>query len=204
MPPRYHTGLEAEKASTIELRIPYKAYPACTASWYKDDEPISSGGKYSMETDDKFVVLRISNAAREDAGEYRVVAHNNVGSDSGSVRVTVADRPEAPRFPIVENILDEAVILSWKPPNLDGGSLVTGYIIEKRESGTGQWVPCARSRFTYFTVEGLKPRHSYEFRILAENKHGISDPCEPTAPVEIPVNRARRREYDGECCDAHP
>lgn len=29
------------------------------------------------------------------------------------------------RFPVVENVLDEAAILSWKPPALDGGALVT-------------------------------------------------------------------------------
>lgn len=52
---------------------------------------------------------------------------NDVGSDSGTISLSVADRPDPPRFPIVENVLDEAAVLSWKPPELDGGSLITKY-----------------------------------------------------------------------------
>lgn len=70
-------------------------------------------------------MLTIKNATREDLGAYRLVVENDLGHDAGTVNVIVADRPEPPRFPVVENILDEAVILSWKPPLLDGGSYIT-------------------------------------------------------------------------------
>lgn len=80
---------------------------------------------------------------------------------------------------------------------VDGGSLVTRYIVEKQEAG-GAWSKCAQSRFTYLTVEGLRPQQSYAFRVSAENKHGVSDPCEATSPVEIPASRIRRKNYDGE------
>ncbi|KAI6175533.1 hypothetical protein M3Y97_00699600 [Aphelenchoides bicaudatus] len=196
VPPRYHMGLESDKGSSIELSIPYKAYPSITASWTKDGDKIESGGKYSMSVDERAVNLRISNAEKTDAGEYAVTIHNAAGTDHGQVKVTIADRPDPPRFPLIENILDEAVILSWKPPVLDGGSLVTRYTVEKREAGSGSWTKCAQSRFTYLTVEGLRPEHSYEFRIAAENKHGISEPCESTSPVEIPASRVRRKGYD--------
>lgn len=76
--------------------------------------------------------MNISDAQREDAGEYRLNIHNSIGSDTTSFKVIVNDRPEPPRFPNVESILDEAAVLSWKPPNLDGGSLVTKYVILKK------------------------------------------------------------------------
>ena len=40
----------------------------------------------------------------------------------------------------------------------------------------------------------------YEFRVSAENKFGMSRPCEPTAPVAMKGRdgRRRRRGYDGE------
>lgn len=197
LPPRYHGGFEAQKSETIELKIPYKAFPRAESRWTKDGEKIESGGRYEVITDEKFATLRIANATREDYGQYRVTVVNPAGQDSAAVSVTVADCPEPPRFPIVENVLDEAVILSWKPPNLDGGSMVTQYIVEKRNVGGGVWEPCAKTRFTYLTVEGCRPKASYEFRISAENKHGVSPPCEPTAPVVIPGNdRIRRRDYD--------
>ncbi|KAI6239674.1 hypothetical protein M3Y99_00559700 [Aphelenchoides fujianensis] len=142
------------------------------------------------------VHLRITNAEKIDAGEYQCTIHNAAGTDQGVVKVTVSDRPDPPRFPLVENVLDEAVVLSWKPPALDGGALVTRYLVEKREGGSGTWTSCAQSRFTYLTIEGLRPQHTYEFRITAENKHGSSDPCEPTSSVEIPASRTRRKNYD--------
>ncbi|KHJ96255.1 immunoglobulin I-set domain protein [Oesophagostomum dentatum] len=197
VPPRYHGGYEANKNETIELKMPYKAYPRAESRWMKDDEKIESGGRYTITTDDKFATLTISNATREDYGNYRVTVENSVGQDSATVQVTVADCPEPPRFPKVENVLDEAVILSWKPPLLDGGSMVTQYIVEKRDVNGGIWEPCAKTRYAYLTVEGCRPKTTYEFRISAENKHGVSQPCEPTAPVLIPGNeRIRRKGYD--------
>lgn len=128
VPPRYNLGVSVEKGNFVELKIPYKAYPAASATWTKNDETrVESGAKYTITTDDKCATLRIANAQRDDSGDYRLVLHNNVGSDSGSVAVHVADVPEPPRFPQIENVLDEAAILSWKPPpTLDGEALVTG------------------------------------------------------------------------------
>lgn len=231
VPPRYHMGVEGDKGTGIELSIPYKAYPSITASWTKDGEKIESGGKYSMSVDERAVNLRINNAERTDTGEYSCTIHNPAGSDSGVVKVTVADRPEPPRFPLIENILDEAIILSWKPPvrkclsilmyskcSVDGGSLITRfvkllvspsfncafrYIVEKSEGG-GSWSQCAHSRFTYMTLEGLKANNSYSFRVSAENKYGTSDPCEPTSPVEIPASRVKRKGYDGKLSRLQP
>ncbi|WKY05591.1 hypothetical protein Q1695_006081 [Nippostrongylus brasiliensis] len=197
LPPRYHGGFEAQKNETIELKIPYKAFPRAESRWTKDGEKIENGGRYEITTDDKFATLKISGTSREDFGQYRVTVENSAGQDSTALNITVADCPEPPRFPIVENVLDEAVILSWKPPNLDGGSMVTQYIVEKRDVTGGIWEPCAKTRYTYLTVEGCRPKATYEFRISAENKHGVSQPCEPTAPVLIPgVERIRRRDYD--------
>lgn len=196
IPPRYHGGFEAQKGDNIELKIPFKAYPQPHSRWTKNGEDIHDSEKYTITTDEKYATLRISDAVREDLGQYRVIVENDVGSDSGTISLSVADRPNPPRFPIVENILDEAAILSWKPPELDGGSLITNYIVEKRELAGGQWKECAKTRYTYLTVEGLKSKATYEFRISAQNKHGISKPCEPTAPVVIAERQNKRRGYD--------
>ncbi|KHN73749.1 Twitchin [Toxocara canis] len=164
IPPRYHGGYEAQKGEDIEVKIPFKAFPTPHSRWTKNGEPIVDSEKYKITTDDKYATLRIANAVREDLGQYRVVVENDVGSDSGTISLSVADRPDPPRFPIVENVLDEAAVLSWKPPELDGGSLVTNYIVERRETAGGQWTECAKTRYTYLTVEGLKPKGTYEFR----------------------------------------
>ncbi|KJH43663.1 fibronectin type III domain protein [Dictyocaulus viviparus] len=197
LPPRYHGGFEVAKNETIKLKLPYKAFPHAESRWTKDNEKIENGGRYTITADDKFAILEISNATREDHGQYKVVVENAVGQDSAVVAVNVADCPGPPRFPIVENILDEAVILSWKPPSFDGGSIVTQYVVEKRDVNGGVWEHCANTRFTHLTIEECRPKATYEFRISAKNKHGTSLPCEPSPAVLIPGNeRIRRRGYD--------
>ena len=39
-------------------------------------------------------------------------------------------------------------------------------------------------RLCVHNVTGLSPGKEYQFRILAENFYGRSDPCEPTAPIK--------------------
>ncbi|VDK85028.1 unnamed protein product, partial [Cylicostephanus goldi] len=73
VPPKYHGGYEAQKNETIELKMPYKAYPRAESRWMKEDEKIESGGRYTITTDDKFATLTITNATREDYGNYRVI-----------------------------------------------------------------------------------------------------------------------------------
>lgn len=59
------------------------------------------------------------------------------------------------------------------------------------------WKQCAKSRFCYITIEGLVPEHSYKFRVSAENKRGIGDPCEASQPITLPKARNRRPDFKG-------
>jgi len=49
-------------------------------------------------------------------------------------------------------------------------------------------------RFTHCTVEGLSPSHDYQFRVIAENFYGRSDPCEPTSLVQTVTEQEGRRK----------
>jgi hypothetical protein len=57
-----------------------------------------------------------------------------------------SDRPDAPRFPVIENIRDESVVMSWKPPLNDGGSFITAYVVEKQEVPSANWIRVASTR----------------------------------------------------------
>jgi len=71
------------------------------------------------------------------------------------------------------------VQLKWTSPRDDGGSPVTGYIVEKYEKrGGGDWsqvnsVPVVG---TEYTVPGLAENETYQFRIKAVNLAGESLP----------------------------
>ena len=136
VPPRLQLGIEAEKSNSLEFSIPYKAYPSITAQWYKDDEKLAPGARFTTSVDERqvsrgsrgsrglqphlaarvfsAVTLRISAVEKADAGDWSVRVENAAGRDTASIRVTVADVPEPPRFPQVENILETAAVLSWK------------------------------------------------------------------------------------------
>lgn len=70
--------------------------------------------------------------------EFRVAAVNGAGPGTPS-KPTKAQKAEVPMFaadapdqPKVEKITKDSVTLSWKKPTNDGGSKITGYIVEKR------------------------------------------------------------------------
>ncbi len=99
--------------------------------------------------------------------------------------------PEPPRFLVVENVRDESVTISWKAPVNDGGSPISSYIIEKMElsetirveSTESAWSRCAITRMHHYTDETLLSEHKYQYRVIAQNLQGRSNPCEPTSVI---------------------
>lgn len=49
-------------------------------------------------------------------------------------------------------------------------------------------------RFTHCTAEGLSPSHDYQFRVIAENLYGRSEPCEPTSLIQTVSEQEGRRK----------
>lgn len=53
VPPRLQLGIEVEKSQSLELSIPYKAFPAVSAQWSKDGEKLASSGRFTTTVDDR-------------------------------------------------------------------------------------------------------------------------------------------------------
>ena len=69
--------------------------------------------------------------------------------------------------------------LRWTRPQYDGGTPITTFRVERRTLGAYRWElvnPTERITETTYTVTGLQPDTDYEFRVLAENKVGVSQP----------------------------
>ena len=121
----------------------------------------------------------------EDA-EFRIVAVNKAGLGKPSqVVVLTAKPPSPPGAPSVSDVGKTSVTLSWTPPESDGGSKITGYIVEKKEKG--RWVKVNRTAIsdTIMSVTDLIEKSDYEFRVMAENKIGLSEPSQPSERVIV-------------------
>ena len=102
---------------------------------------------------------------------------------------SIAEIPYRPIGPmIIKKVTDRSVQIEWRPPMDDGGTGISGYIVEMSESG-GTWrrVGYVNSRETRYTIAGLQEGLTYFFRVAAENAIGFSAPLQsdcviPTKP----------------------
>ena len=93
----------------------------------------------------------------------------------------VSDVPSKPEGPVeISNITKDSVTLSWQPPTKDGGSPLTGYVIEKRDMSRNQWLKAGSvdKDTTTFTASKLLEDNEYMFRVTAVNAEGDSEPLE--------------------------
>ncbi len=163
----------------FEIHVPYKAWPVPKATWTRGEKELApEAGRVEMNTPETVAQLLNHKAQRGDTGEYCVLLENSEGSGRMTLNVTVLDVPAAPTGPLQVNDLDaEGCTLSWKPPADNGGNEVTNYVVEKREAGTGKWHKVSPNCLgTSCPVRGLEEGKDYEFRVMAENKEGLSEP----------------------------
>lgn len=101
---------------------------------------------------------------------------------------TFLDKPCIPEGPlIVEALLKSSVVISWKVPGDDGGSVITNYIVEKREAKEGeQWCLVSSSvPGTTCRIPNLIENSGYYFRVSAQNQYGVSEPLEIPSVVIV-------------------
>uniref|UniRef100_A0A3Q3GGE8 Titin n=1 Tax=Labrus bergylta TaxID=56723 RepID=A0A3Q3GGE8_9LABR len=121
--------------------------------------------------------------------EYRVYAENivGIGKCSKVSEVYVARDPcDPPGHPEAVIVTRHSVKLRWTPPTYDGGSLVTGYVVEKRDLPEGKWMKASFANVIEheFTVTGLAEESKYDFRVIARNAAGaVSKPSENTGSI---------------------
>lgn len=90
--------------------------------------------------------------------------------------------PSPPQNLRATTITSRSVTIEWEPPLTNGGSELTGYIVEKRLAtltSTIKWtrVVTLDTHCLQYCIDNLKEKSEYVFRVLAENAVGLSAPA---------------------------
>ena len=175
------TGIDSK--GTIEIRSGSDLILDCTIMgkpkpeifWMKNEEPFRSFGE--SQTINNYAnrsIVTIKNANRQTAGNFVISAKNTSGEKIQKIKVVVLDKPGTPENIKISKVFATKLNISWDAPVLDGGSAISNYVLEKRETSRPTWVFVSSSIMgTEFTVPKLIANHEYVFRISAENKFGI-------------------------------
>lgn len=177
----------------LKIDVPYVACPKATATWLKDGVVLKETTRVNAEATDKNLLLVIRDACRDDVGTYTIKLINRVGEASTDISVVVLDKPGPPTGPIkLDEVTADSVVLSWNPPEYDGGCAINNYVVEKRDTSTTNWqIVSATVARTTIKAARLKTGIEYQFRIAAENRYGkssvlVSDTIVAQYPFEVP------------------
>lgn len=196
-------AVHALRGDMISIKIPFSGKPDPVITWQKGQDLIDNNGHYQVIVTRSFTSLVFPNGVeRKDAGFYVVCAKNRFGIDQKTVELDVADVPDPPRGVKVSDVSRDSVNLTWTEPASDGGSKVTNYIVEKCATTAERWLRVGQARETRYTVINLFGKTSYQFRVIAENKFGLSKPSEPSEPTVTKEDKARAMNYDDEVDEA--
>ncbi|KAG8125722.1 hypothetical protein E2320_020886 [Naja naja] len=113
------------------------------------------------EIESKHTTFATDKVEEGKAYQFRILAVNSEG----------ANPPGQASQPQVTDVSKEAITITWNPPANDGGSPVTGYIVERRKKDT----KC--------TVDGLLEGAEYEFHVIAVNRAGPGVPSSASSSV---------------------
>jgi predicted phage tail protein len=165
------------------------------------DESASARWTQVGETVGAVCTYNVQNLIENHYYRFRVKAVNKEGKSapletSGVYQAkNPFEVPSKPGRPKVVDFDSEWAELEWDRPEWDGGSKITGYIIERKDTYSQRWEICSRteSENAVGRVKGLVEGVIYEFRVKAVNKAGESEPSDPSLPHRArPKNAAPR------------
>uniref|UniRef100_A0A8C4UE62 Titin n=1 Tax=Falco tinnunculus TaxID=100819 RepID=A0A8C4UE62_FALTI len=181
MDPKYKDTIVVNAGETFRLEADVHGKPLPTIKWYKGDKELEETARYEIKNTDFSALIIVKDAIRVDGGQYILEASNVAGTKTVPVNVKVLDRPGPPEGPVqVTGVTAEKCSLAWAPPLHDGGSDISHYIVEKRETSRLAWTV---TKTCNAVVSGLSPGQEYQFHVIAYNEKGKSDPRALGIPV---------------------
>ena len=194
-PEDYTAGVQ----ETVYLKSHYFGNPEPRVIWFKGGRKLTQTDRVKIRTYPGESTLVIRDLRADDSGKYEIEVENEVGSDCCSASLCCEGPPEPPGGrPYITSIDREALrlTLAWYGSTFDGGSMLTGYIIEMsswpicdeddRQPEPTDWtIVTSKCHSTSYKVKNLDPEREFIFRIRAQNIHGQSAPGKVSEPVSF-------------------
>ena len=203
--------IRVKQGKNIAIKVPYKAHPKPTAVWKAGDHDLADSKRTKMEVTDFLITMTTTGAQRGDAGKYVVKLTNDTGSAEASLNVTVLSSPLNPEGPLkATEVGPNHITVAWKPPKDNGGSKIEKYVLEKKPKGSNKWqkVPgMIRPHENEATARNLEKGEEYDFRVVAVNENGESEPLETSEAIKAkhpfdPPGKPGTPECDGTTTDS--
>uniref|UniRef100_A0A8C9ZEN5 Titin n=1 Tax=Sander lucioperca TaxID=283035 RepID=A0A8C9ZEN5_SANLU len=132
--------ITCRSGSMFTIDVPISGRPAPKVSWKLEEMRLKNTDRVTIKTTKNRTSISVKEAMRGDGGKYYLTLENVAGTKTFTVEVNVTGRPSPPVGPIeISNITSESCVVNWQPPEDDGGTKITNYIVEKRESGSTAW-----------------------------------------------------------------
>ncbi|XP_062868657.1 myomesin-2 isoform X1 [Trichomycterus rosablanca] len=160
--------------------------------WYRDETLLTESRWAEMSVGGGAAKLTFPHLNKDDEGLYTLRIWTKEGTTEHSAYLfvkdaapSVAGAPGAPMDVKVSDANKDYVLVSWKPPNTTNEPHITGYFVDKRKSGTKDWIQCNDSpvKVCKLPVHGLTEGASYHFRVRAVNSAGMSRPSRMSSGV---------------------
>ncbi|XP_029283412.1 neurofascin homolog (chicken) a isoform X15 [Cottoperca gobio] len=170
----------AIRGSSVHFDCKVKSDPSLpiTVVWTKDDKPLYLGWRLKKNEQS----LTIHNVNEGDEGTYSCTVTSEIDQDSASARLTVLDRPDPPMDLDLSDPAARSVRLTWIPGN-DHRSQITQFLVQFEED---RWEPGRWQDLSTYpgdlnsVILQLAPFVNYQFRVIAINSVGQSQPSRPS------------------------
>uniref|UniRef100_A0A0B7BSV9 Uncharacterized protein n=1 Tax=Arion vulgaris TaxID=1028688 RepID=A0A0B7BSV9_9EUPU len=186
LPDRYGMGLRFCRGDTIKVRIPISGTPIPKTTWSRGHETLEVGSRKNrvdIAGTNLHTTLIIEDCIKSDEGVYSLEIENQLGSAKVEIPIAVVEPPDPPKKPDIQEADKHSVDLSWEPPEYDGGSPITGYVVERCDPITRIWRWALTTSQPFCTVACLEEHGEHRFRVMAENRFGVSEPSKESEVV---------------------
>ncbi|MGI0088620.1 MAG: fibronectin type III domain-containing protein [Nitrosotalea sp.] len=181
------TNLSATATSSSQINLSWTA-PAnnggSAITGYMIERSIDNGTTWSTvvaNTESTSTTYSDTGLVHSTTYTYRVSAINSIGTSFPSNTASARTFDTVPTPPTgltaTTNLLQ--INLSWNAPSDNGGTLITGYMIERSTDGGTTWstlVTNTGSTITTYSDTNVLPLTTYTYRVSAINDVGTSSP----------------------------